>query len=258
MWYIAHGTKATMSDFWSNDKSMEDFIELKLDGKKLEMPDVEGIIVSNLPSYGAGLNLEGTEKTNYVQSVSDGLLEVYGIKNAFSMAEISMRKSSALKLGQAKCVEIQYKQFMPPIPIQIDGEPKLLDRGAQIKIEHMGLYPMLARALTVESLRPHDISGFLTKETGKFKSWKTRYFVLKGQELFYYLTVLDEIPKKKINLSEGTKIKEHTNSSFRNRVLDGFEIHLQQKIYKISCGETKESAEIWIQKLLQAGCHKLT
>ena len=62
----------TCKDLWKR-------IELEVDGKQIELPNIEGIIVLNLLSWGSGANPWGTSKEEGVYQKPthyDGLLEV--------------------------------------------------------------------------------------------------------------------------------------------------------------------------------------
>jgi hypothetical protein len=44
----------------------------------------------------------------------------------------------------------------------------------------------MASKVSVAALHPADKEGFLTKQGGGYKSWKRRWFVLKGTNLYYF------------------------------------------------------------------------
>jgi len=44
----------------------------------------------------------------------------------------------------------------------------------------------MAQKVSVASLQPADREGWMTKQGGSYKSWKKRWFVLKGTQLFYF------------------------------------------------------------------------
>jgi len=46
--------------------------------------------------------------------------------------------------------------------------------------------------VTVESLQPSEREGFLTKCGGSVQSWKKRWFILKGPNLYYFKNKKDK------------------------------------------------------------------
>lgn len=101
------------------------------------MPELESIVVLNISSWGAGVNLwgklkqkfcfdsftflflryaiflglgDGTSRTS--QSYHDGILEVVGIYSSFHIAQLQVGLSAPIRLGQAKTVEVIYNIFL--------------------------------------------------------------------------------------------------------------------------------------------------
>jgi len=62
--------------------------------------------------------------------------------------------------------------------------------------------------ISVASLNPADKEGFLTKQGGTIKTWKERWFVLKGKKLVYFKTRNDLEAKGIIELESDSSIKE--------------------------------------------------
>ncbi|XP_057309550.1 dual adapter for phosphotyrosine and 3-phosphotyrosine and 3-phosphoinositide-like isoform X2 [Hydractinia symbiolongicarpus] len=54
--------------------------------------------------------------------------------------------------------------------------------------------------------------GYLTKQGGRFKSWKARWFVLCKNELKYYKTKGDKVPIRTLDLNKCTTIEEDFNT----------------------------------------------
>lgn len=92
----------------SDCKNLEQKLDLYLDGKQIELPELESIVILNIPSWGAGVNLWGLlgNNTRPAQSYHDGILEVLGIYSSFHIAQLQVGLSTPLKLGQAKTVEV--------------------------------------------------------------------------------------------------------------------------------------------------------
>jgi hypothetical protein len=61
--------------------------------------------------------------------------------------------------------------------------------------------------VSVASLRPSDFEGYMTKQGGKIKTWKKRWFVLKGNFLHYFKTKKDKDVTGTIDVNQITLIK---------------------------------------------------
>lgn len=62
--------------------------------------------------------------------------------------------------------------------------------------------------IPAQSLHPPDKDGYLTKQGGSIKTWKRRYFILKGRTLYYYKTPKDQTITGKIDLEPSSLVKE--------------------------------------------------
>lgn len=105
-------------------KNLESRLVLFLDGNEISLPELESIVVLNIQSWGAGVDLWGksgksgspvfllnscflginSEKP--AQSYNDGLLEVLGIYSSFHIAQMQIGLSKPYRIGQAKSVEV--------------------------------------------------------------------------------------------------------------------------------------------------------
>lgn len=82
-------------------------IELEVDGKIVELPAVEGIVILNLLSWGSGANPWGTSRedsgfqkpTHY-----DGLLEVVGIQDVSRLGLIQSKLAAGVRIAQGGSV----------------------------------------------------------------------------------------------------------------------------------------------------------
>eukprot|EP00052_Salpingoeca_macrocollata_P025075 m.227346 g.227346 ORF g.227346 m.227346 type:complete len:1024 (-) comp22368_c1_seq2:74-3145(-) len=113
------------------------------DGKDILLPDVQGIIVLNIPSYSAGADPWGTDKDeNFTPpSYNDGLLEVVGVYGVMHLSHISAHLRSGKRIGQFKEIRVT---ILSEIPLQVDGEP-WRQQPCCITISRTGQVPMLAR-----------------------------------------------------------------------------------------------------------------
>ncbi|XP_069785735.1 diacylglycerol kinase epsilon isoform X2 [Narcine bancroftii] len=97
--------------------------KLELDGERIALPKLEGVIVLNIAYWGGGCRLwEGTGSEPCPKaSHDDGLLEVVGVYGSFHCAQIHVRLANPLRLGQAHRVRLTLKSSA--MPMQVDGEP---------------------------------------------------------------------------------------------------------------------------------------
>ncbi|KAG6802050.1 diacylglycerol kinase epsilon isoform X1 [Apis mellifera caucasica] len=105
-------------------KDLNKNIELYLDDKKINLPSIESIVILNIPSWAAGVNLwnmglEGHEKYSK-QSINDGKLEIVALYSSFHMAQLQVGLSQPYRLGQANSVKVK---IIKSCAMQIDGEP---------------------------------------------------------------------------------------------------------------------------------------
>ncbi|KAF7632253.1 Diacylglycerol kinase [Meloidogyne graminicola] len=132
----------TCKDLWKR-------VELEVDGRPIELPPCEGIIVLNVLSWGSGANPWGTAKeeapfqkpTHY-----DGLLEtldnrsklnkfinnllwpsyVVGITDVSRLGLIQSKLAAGTRIAQGGSIKIITKEMWP---VQVDGEPHIQPPG---------------------------------------------------------------------------------------------------------------------------------
>ncbi|XP_007428710.1 diacylglycerol kinase epsilon [Python bivittatus] len=118
--YFFYGTKDCLVQ---ECKDLNKKIELELDGEKIDLPSLEGIIVLNIAYWGGGCRLwEGMGDELYpLARHDDGLLEVVGVNGSFHCAQIQVKLANPVRLGQAHTVRLILKNSK--MPMQVDGEP---------------------------------------------------------------------------------------------------------------------------------------
>ncbi|KAF7282525.1 hypothetical protein GWI33_002561 [Rhynchophorus ferrugineus] len=136
--YFCFGTQQAVT---ADCKNLEQRLDLYLDGKHIPLPKLESIVVLNISSWGAGVNLWGMSEdpNKNIHSYHDGILEVVGIYSLLHIVQLLLGISTPIKLGQAKLVEIKLKE---KAPIQIDGEPWEQHPGV-LKVNHVNTCPVL-------------------------------------------------------------------------------------------------------------------
>ncbi|KAI1306500.1 Diacylglycerol kinase epsilon [Halotydeus destructor] len=128
--YLSYGTKEV---FERKCKLLNQKISLEMDGKKVDLPELEGIVLLNIPSWGAGANvwpmgkgnlstLESGDVSAPQQKVNDQRIEVIGLYSSFHIAQLMVGLSEPYRFGQASTVTIK---LLDSLPVQVDGEPWL-------------------------------------------------------------------------------------------------------------------------------------
>ncbi|VDM30824.1 unnamed protein product [Hydatigera taeniaeformis] len=113
----------------STCRDLQKKVVVEADGKVLDLPSLEGIVVLNILSWGGGANPWGLDKDETFARPThyDGLLEVVGICGVLHMGQIYSGFRSGIRLAQAAHVrlsDIWLKIILKSeLPIQVDGEP---------------------------------------------------------------------------------------------------------------------------------------
>lgn len=117
--FLSYGTK----DIWEREcKNLHKKVELYLDNNRMEVPEVEAIVILNIACWGAGVRPWelGADDNTPPQHMDDGTLEVFGIYSSFHIAQLQVGLSEPVRIGQARSVRLKLLEKMP---MQIDGEP---------------------------------------------------------------------------------------------------------------------------------------
>lgn len=107
MIYVGCGTQQFLEH---QCKGLSNMIELYMDGKKIALPDIESIVIVNIESWGAGVNLwqlganDGNEFGS--QFIDDGLLEVIGIRSSIHIAQLKIGIAKPIRIGQASVIKV--------------------------------------------------------------------------------------------------------------------------------------------------------
>ncbi|XP_077990664.1 diacylglycerol kinase theta-like [Glandiceps talaboti] len=99
-------------------------LKVEVDGQKLELPQLEGIVLLNIGSWGSGADIWGQDDDGSGRwkrsSPSDGLLEVIGLTGIVHMGQIQSGLRTGVRLAQGSHIRIWMNSDMP---VQVDGEP---------------------------------------------------------------------------------------------------------------------------------------
>merc|ERR1712137_837727 len=94
-----------------------------------------------------------------------------------------------------------------------------------------------------------DKSGFLTKQGGNFKSWKTRWFVLKGDTIYYFKSKKDTEQTGEIKLGSTSSCNPEPAQSKKGRYR--FSVGTVNRIFHIF-SESEQDMQDWVEKISQA------
>ncbi|XP_069511043.1 diacylglycerol kinase epsilon isoform X2 [Ambystoma mexicanum] len=140
--YLFYGTRDCLVQ---ECKDLNKKVELELDGERIDLPNLEGIVVLNIGYWGGGCRLwEGMGDEPYpLARHDDGLLEVVGVYGSFHCAQIQVKLANPVRLGQAHTVRLILKSSK--MPMQVDGEP-WAQGPCTVTITHKTHAPMLSHS----------------------------------------------------------------------------------------------------------------
>ncbi|KAL5283231.1 DGKQ family protein [Megaselia abdita] len=97
-------------------------LRLEVDGKVIDLPTVEGLIILNILSWGSGANPWGPEKDDVFSKPNhyDGMLEIVGVTGVVHLGQIQSGLRSATRIAQGGHIKIHINT---DLAVQVDGEP---------------------------------------------------------------------------------------------------------------------------------------
>ncbi|XP_043497853.1 diacylglycerol kinase theta-like isoform X1 [Polistes fuscatus] len=109
-------------------KDLHNQIRLEVDSKVIDLPQVEGIIILNILSWGSGANPWGPDKEDQFNKPNhwDGMLEVVGVTGVIHLGQIQSGLRGAMRIAQGGHIKIR---LLSDIPVQVDGEPWVQSPG---------------------------------------------------------------------------------------------------------------------------------
>ncbi|THD27831.1 Diacylglycerol kinase [Fasciola hepatica] len=139
-------------------KDLHQNVSIEVDGKQLDLPPLEGIIILNILSWGAGANPWGVEKDDAfsVPTHYDGQLEVVGVTGVVHMGQIFSGLRTGTRLAQGGHIRITVKN---DIPVQVDGEPWIQSPGQIIVLRSALKATMLKKRKRRKVNRRHTEPG---------------------------------------------------------------------------------------------------
>jgi len=104
--------------------------------------------------------------------------------------------------------------------------------------------------VSVASLEPHDKDGFLTKQGGAIKTWKRRWFVLKGSKLWYFKSKTDTSAKGFIELEATTLVRDESANNKKKKTMFSIQARgLKGRRVFMMYPDTQQEATEWIEAI---------
>ncbi|KAM9740673.1 LOW QUALITY PROTEIN: diacylglycerol kinase theta [Menidia menidia] len=112
----------------SRNRSLQRELTLLVDSQPVALPAIEGLIFLNIPSWGSGADLWGSEVDGRHQkpSINDGLLEVVGVTGVVHMGKVQGGLGSGIRIAQGSYIRLTVSRA---VPVQVDGEPWIQPPG---------------------------------------------------------------------------------------------------------------------------------
>ncbi|XP_075166519.1 diacylglycerol kinase epsilon [Haematobia irritans] len=139
--YFGFGTQQIVQ---RDCEGLEKKIELYLDNRLVQLPELQSIVFLNIDSWGAGCKLcelsnNDEDAPKLINSISDGAMEIFGIVSSFHIAQLQCGISKPIRIGQAKNIRLVIKTTCP---MQADGEP-WMQVPAELHLSSRGQVRML-------------------------------------------------------------------------------------------------------------------
>ncbi|XP_076033309.1 diacylglycerol kinase epsilon [Oratosquilla oratoria] len=118
--YFTFGTKDVLEH---ECKDLDQHIEVYMNKRRVNLPNIEAVVILNIPCWGAGVRPwkmgEGGDAAPD-QDYSDGILEVFCVTSSFHIAQLQVGLGGPERLGQCSEIRIVLNRTAP---MQVDGEP---------------------------------------------------------------------------------------------------------------------------------------
>lgn len=159
---------------------LQKYINIYVDGKKVDLPSLEGVVLLNISSWGAGTDPWGDPPSDsdfLPQALDDGIMEVVGVTGVMHVGQIRGGIRSGIRLAQGKAFKVE---VLTTVPIQVDGEA----------------WPQPPGTITVQRLP--DQAAMLQGPDRKFYSKQQS-----KKELSQLITVSRQLSEPQMHLSGG-------------------------------------------------------
>ncbi|XP_030370888.1 diacylglycerol kinase theta isoform X4 [Scaptodrosophila lebanonensis] len=138
-------------------KDLHKELRLEVDGKVVELPPVDGIIILNILSWGSGANPWGPDKDDQFSTPNhyDGMLEIVGVTGVVHLGQIQSGIRTAMRIAQGGHIKIHLNTDMP---VQVDGEPWIQSPGDVVVLKSALKATMLKKTKSKRRLTEPHIS----------------------------------------------------------------------------------------------------
>ncbi|XP_021116113.1 diacylglycerol kinase theta isoform X3 [Heterocephalus glaber] len=115
----------------SHSRGLHKEIRLQVEQREVELPSIEGLIFINIPSWGSGADLWGSDSDSRFEKprMDDGLLEVVGVTGVVHMGQVQGGLRSGIRIAQGSYFRVT---LLKATPVQVDGEPWVQAPGHMI------------------------------------------------------------------------------------------------------------------------------
>ncbi|KAN0045061.1 hypothetical protein ACTA71_006589 [Dictyostelium dimigraforme] len=100
--------------------------------------------------------------------------------------------------------------------------------------------------VSVAQLAPSDREGWLTKQGGSIRTWRRRWFVLKGKKLFYFKSKSDIEATGLIELEQNSFVKEEKDKDKKKKYM--FTVGTSKRVFYIFA-ETETDMKQWMESI---------
>ncbi|XP_076437790.1 diacylglycerol kinase theta-like [Babylonia areolata] len=144
-------------------KDLHRHIKVEVDGKLIDLPPVEGIVILNILSWGSGANLWGPEREDTFNKPThyDGMLEIVGVTGVVHMGQIQSGLRTGVRIAQGGHLRIT---LLTDIPVQVDGEPWIQPAGQVVVLRSALKATMLKKSKNKIKRRNTEPSIFFPED----------------------------------------------------------------------------------------------
>ncbi|XP_077284434.1 diacylglycerol kinase eta [Arctopsyche grandis] len=148
MWYGVLGSREWVQRTY---RHLGQRVQLECDGQKIPLPELQGIVVLNIPSFMGGTNFWGCDGGGpfLPPSFDDRVLEVVAVFGSAQMAASRLINLQRHRIAQCRNVQINILGS-EGVPVQVDGEAWLQPPG-MIRIMHKNRAQVLCRSRALET-----------------------------------------------------------------------------------------------------------
>ncbi|XP_007467966.1 PREDICTED: diacylglycerol kinase theta [Lipotes vexillifer] len=115
----------------SRSRGLHRALRLQAGQQEVPLPSIEGLIFINIPSWGSGADLWGSDSDSRFEKprMDDGLLEVVGVTGVVHMGQVQGGLRSGIRIAQGSYFRVT---LLKAAPVQVDGEPWVQAPGHMI------------------------------------------------------------------------------------------------------------------------------